>query len=216
MGKQYAVFGLGTFGRSVALALERLGCEVLAVDKSLEKVQDISEYVSYAMSADIEDSEVMDTIGARNMDGAIIALSENLEASIMATIMAKEAGIPHVVAKAHTELQGRVLEKVGADLIVYPEIEMGDKIARGLVATNFAEWIELSPEFSLVECKIPKKWVGKTLIELNLRERRGINVVGVIQDGNVNISYNPSLPLPGDAIVILIGSNDVLEKLKGR
>lgn len=214
MKKQYAVFGLGNFGTSVALALESLGCEVLAVDKSMEKVQEISEQVSYAMKADIEDVEVMESIGARNLDGVVIALSENLEASVMATIVAKEIGIPYVIAKAQTELQGKVLKKVGADRIVYPEKEMGMKVARGLVATNFAEWIDLSPEFSLVEYKMPKSWVGKTLLELKIREKRGINVVGFIRDGKVSIAMDPTEPFPEDSIVILIGSNEVLKELK--
>lgn len=214
MGRQYAVFGLGNFGKSVALSLERLGCEVLVVDKSMEKIQKISDEVSYAMRADIEEAEVMETIGARNLDGAVVALSENLEASIVATIMAKETGIPYVIAKAQTELQGRILKKVGADVIVYPEKEMGIRIARGIVATNFAEWIDLSPEYSLVEWKIPAKWAGKTLLELRIRERKGINVVGIIQDGNVNLSFEPTEPLPEDGIIILIGSNKVLQKLK--
>ena len=214
MGRQYAVFGLGNFGKSVALSLERLGCEVLVVDKSMEKIQEISDEVSYAMRADIEEAEVMETIGARNLDGAIVALSENLEASIVATIMAKEMGIPYVIAKAQTELQGRILKKVGADVIVYPEKEMGIRIARGIVATNFAEWIDLSPEYSLVEWKIPGKWAGKTLLELRITERKGINVVVIIQDGNVNLSFEPTEPLPEDGIIILIGSNKVLQKLK--
>lgn len=214
MGKQYGVFGLGNFGTSVALALENLGCEVLAVDKSMEKIQEISDQVSYAMKADLEDPDVMSAIGARNLDGVVIALSENLEASIMATIMAKEIGIPYVIAKAQTELQGKVLKKVGADRIVYPEKEMGLKIARGIVATNFAEWIDLSPEFSLAECKIPKSWVGKTLIELKIRERCGINVVGIIRNGKVDISIDPGEPFPAEGVVILIGSNEALKALK--
>lgn len=214
MVKQYAVFGLGSFGRSVALALESLGCEVLAVDKSMEKVQEISDEVSYAMKADIEDIEVMETIGARNLDGVVIALSESLESSVMATIVAKEIGIPYVIAKAQTELQGKVLKKVGADAIVYPEKEMGLKIARGIVATNFAEWIELSPEFSLVEYKIPENWVGKNLLELKIREKLGVNVVGFICDGKTSIAVDPSEPFPENSIVILIGSDKALQELK--
>lgn len=214
MVKQYAVFGLGNFGTSVALALESLGCEVLAVDHSLEKVQEISDQVSYAMKADIEDPEVMKTIGARNLDGAVVALSENLEAGIMATILAKEIGIPRVIAKAQTELQGKVLKKVGADMIVYPEKEMGLRIARGIVATNFAEWIDVSPDFSLVEYKIPQKWVGKSLLELKIREKWGVNVVGFIRDGKVNIAVDPAEPFPKDVIVILIGPNRVLQELE--
>lgn len=214
MAKQYAVFGLGNFGTSVALALESLGCEVLVVDKSMEKIQDISDQVSYAMKADLEDTEVMEAIGARNLDGAVVALSENLEASIMATIMAKEIGIPHVIAKAQTEIQGKVLKKVGADVIVYPEKEMGIRIARAIVATNFAEWIELSPNYSMVECKIPKKWVGRTLLDLKIREKKGINVVGIIENGEVNIVVDPTKPLPEEGIVILIGSNKTLQELE--
>lgn len=214
MAKQYAVFGLGKFGTSVALTLESMGCEVLVVDKSLEKVQEIADQVSYAMTADIEEAEVMRAIGARNLDGVVIALSENFEGSVMATIMAKEIGIPQVIAKAQTELQGKVLKKVGADSVIYPEKEMGIRIARGIVATNFAEWIDLSPEYSLVECRIPKAWVGKTLLELKMREKRGINVVGFIHDGNVSLTVDPSTPFPDNSIVILIGANDVLQALK--
>lgn len=214
MTKQYAVFGLGTFGTSVALSLERLGCEVLAVDKSMEKIQEISDQVSFAMKADIEDPDVMNAIGARNLDGVIVALSENLEASIMVTILAKEAGIPNVIVKAQSEFQGKVLKKVGADMIVYPEKEMGVRIARGIVATNFAEWIDLSPEYSLVEFRIPRKWVGKTLLELKIREKGGINVVGIIQKGNVQVSVDPTEPLPEDGIAILIGSNKALKELE--
>lgn len=214
MGKQYAVFGLGNFGKSVALSLESLGCEVLAVDKSMEKVQEISEHVSYAMRADIEDVEAMRSIGARNLDGVVIALADSLEASVMATIVAKEIGIPYVIVKAQTELHGKVLKKVGADRVVYPEKEMGLKIARGIVETNFAEWIDLSPEFSLIEYKMPASWAGKTLLELKIRERLGINVVGFICDGEVSIAVDPSQPFPENSIVILIGPNKALEELK--
>lgn len=212
--KQYAVFGLGAFGKSVALTLESLGCEVMVVDKSMEKIQEISDHVSYAMRADLEDGEVMQSMGVRNLDGVVIAISENLEASIMATIRAKEIGIPRVIVKAHTDLQGKVLQKVGADMVVYPEEEMGHKIAREILQTSFAEWIDLSPKYSLVERRMPKAWIGKTLLELKLRERLGINVVGIMyDDGDVDISFDPSKPLPEEAVIILTASNVVLEKL---
>lgn len=214
MKKQYAVFGLGSFGRSVALTLENLGCDVVVVDNSMEKIQDIADKVSYAMRANIEEPEVMDSLGARNLDGAIVAISENMEASIMATILAKEIGIPYVLAKAQSDLHATILKKVGADAIVHPEREMGGRIAKSLVSTNFADWIELSPEYSLVETEIPELWVGKSLAELNIREKYEVNVVGVIKEDQVEININPTVPLPEKGIIILIGSNKALQKFK--
>lgn len=136
MGKQFAVFGLGSFGKSVALTLQSFGCDVIAVDNCYEKIQDIADSVSYAMCGDVTEPEFMKTIGARNLDGAVIAISENLEAAIMATMLSKEMGIPYVLAKAMDELQGKILEKIGAESIVYPEIDMGERVAKKLMSTE--------------------------------------------------------------------------------
>lgn len=214
MKKQYAVFGLGNFGRSVALTLESLGCDVVVVDKSAEKIQEIADFVSYAMRADVSDADVLKSLGARNLDGAVVAVSENMEASIMATIISKELGIPYVMAKAKNDLHATILEKIGADNIVYPERDMGSRVAKNLVSTAFAEWIELSPNYSLVERVIPTEWEGKSLVELKLRERYHINVVGLIIDGSVNVEINPNEPIPPKTIMILIGSNNRLEKME--
>lgn len=212
MAKQYAVFGLGDFGYSVALTLERLGCEVIVVDKSEEKIQDIADSVSYAMRADLREPEVMKAIGARNLDGAVVALSDAFEAAVMVTILSKEAGVPYVVAKAGDELHGKILEKVGADAVVYPEREAGARIAKNLVTRSFADWIELSPDYSMIEHKVPQEWAGKSLAELKLREKYQINMVGIIRDEKVDIAMDPNEPLPADAILILIGSNEAFHK----
>ena len=212
MKKQYAVFGLGSFGRSVALTLESLGCDVIVVDKSYEKVQEISDSVSYAMRADVSDPEALESLGGKNLDGAVVAVSERLEASIMATIAAKEIGIPYVLAKARDELQGMILEKIGADAIVYPERDMGSRVAKSLVSTAFTDWIELSAEYSMAETVIPEKWVGKTLADLKVRERYGLNVVGIMQGEEVNVTFDPHEVLPPDCIIIVIGANSVLSK----
>lgn len=214
MKKQYAVFGLGKFGESVALELESLGCEVVAVDKSMEKVQDIADAVSYAMCADIEDPEVMKSLGARNLDGAVIAVSESLETSIMATILSKEMGIPYVLAKAQNDLHATILRKVGADAIIHPEKEMGHRIAKNLMSGNFADWIELSPDYSLLEMEIPTSWVGKRLIDLQVREKFGINVVGIVENGVMDVTIDPENILKEKSIVILIGSNKLLQNFK--
>lgn len=214
MGKQFAVFGLGSFGKSVALTLQSFGCDVIAVDNCYEKIQDIADSVSYAMCGDVTEPEFMKTIGARNLDGAVISISENLEAAIMATMLSKEMGIPYVLAKAMDELQGKILEKIGAESIVYPEIDMGERVAKKLMSTEFVDWIELSPDYSLTEKLIPKQWEGKSLAELRVREKFGINVIGILKEDKMDMALDPSKPLQADDMLFIIGKNSDLEKFK--
>lgn len=214
MGKQFAVFGLGSFGKSVALTLQSFGCDVIAVDNCYEKIQDIADSVSYAMCGDVTEPEFMKTIGARNLDGAVIAISENLEAAIMATMISKEMGISYVLVKAMDELQGKILEKIGADSIVYPEIDMGERVAKKLMSTEFVDWIELSPDYSLTEKLIPKQWEGKSLAELRVREKFGINVIGILKEDKMDMALDPSKPLQADDMLFIIGKNSDLEKFK--
>ena len=214
MGKQFAVFGLGSFGKSVALTLQSFGCDVIAVDNCYEKIQDIADSVSYAMCGDVTEPEFMKTIGARNLDGAVIAVSENLEAAIMATMISKEMGISYVLVKAMDELQGKILEKIGADSIVYPEIDMGERVAKKLMSTEFVDWIELSPDYSLTEKLIPKQWEGKSLAELRVREKFGINVIGILKEDKMDMALDPSKPLQADDMLFIIGKNSDLEKFK--
>ena len=216
MEKQYAVLGLGSFGESVALTLENMGCDVLVMDDSYEKIQDISDKVSYAMKADVADPDALQALGGINLDGVVVAVSENLEAGIMATMLCKEMGIPLVVAKAKNKLQGAILKRVGADRIVYPEIEMGSRVAKSLVSREFMDWIELSNDYSMVEIAVPDKWVGRTLVDINVRERLGINVVGIIINGKIDVTLDPQKPLPEGGILIVIGANDVLEKFDSK
>ena len=216
MGKQFAVFGLGSFGKSVALTLQSFGCDVIAVDNCYEKIQDIADSVSYAMCGDVTEPEFMKTIGARNLDGAVIAVSENLEAAIMATMISKEMGISYVLVKAMDELQGKILEKVGADSIVYPEIDMGERVAKKLISTEFIDWIELSPDYSLTEKLLPKQWEGKSLAELRVREKYGINVIGILKEDKMDMALDPSKTLQPDDMLFIIGKNSDLEKFKLR
>lgn len=213
MEKQYAVLGMGSFGESVALTLENMGCDVLVMDDSYEKIQDISDKVSYAMKADVSDPDALQALGGKNLDGVVVAVSENLEAGIMATMLCKEMGIPLVVAKAKNKLQGAILKRVGADRIVYPEIEMGSRVAKSLVSREFMDWIELSNDYSMVEIAVPKPWINHSMAELGIRTKYGVTVVGIMQDGNVNVEFNPQMPLPENALLILVGANKVLEKI---
>ena len=214
MRKQYAVLGLGGFGSSVALTLQNLGCDVIAVDQSMEKVQAIANKVSYVMKGNVEEPEFMQMLGARNLDGIIIAISTNKEASIMATLLAKEVGVPYIIAKAHDERHEKILLKIGADAIVHPEREMGSRVAKNLVSTDFADWIALSPDYSMVEIETPDKWVGKTLRELEIRRKYNLSVVGCFEGDKVVLNPDPDAPIENGIILIVMGSNKSLQLLK--
>lgn len=212
--KQYAVLGLGNFGTSVALTLQNLGCDVIAADHNMDRVQKIADMVSYAVKGDIDEAEFIRTLGVRNMDGVIIAVSENRESSIMATLLVKEEGAPYILAKANDKRHAAILMKIGADAIVYPEREMGARVAKNLVSTEFADWITLSPDYSMIETEIPKKWVGKTLRQLEVRKQHEVSVVGYIDEGDVELNPDPDEILKDDIILILVGSNLALQKLQ--
>lgn len=212
MRKQYAVFGLGSFGKSVAVALQELGCEVVVVDNHMERIEDISPYVSYAVQADIEDPEVIRSLGARNLDGVVVAVADDMEASIMATLVSKEIGVPYVLAKAKNELHAKVLKKIGADSIIFPEKEIGQSVARNLVSGEFVDWISLSPDYSITEIQVPEKWIGKSLSEIDVRRTKDVNVVGVRIGEKIQVTIDPEEPLQKEMMLIMIGSNEALEK----
>lgn len=214
MKKQYAVFGLGSFGSSVAVTLQNLGCEVVVVDNRMERIQEIADDVSYAIQADMQDQEVIRSLGARNLDGVIIAVSEDMEASVMATIISKELGVPYVLAKARNEMHAKILRKLGADAVVFPERETGERIAKNLVSTNFADWIALSPEYSITEVAVPESWSGKSLQELDVRRSHDVSVVGVETGDKVEVNPDPNRPLGQDMVLILVGANEALENFQ--
>ena len=200
MRKQYAVFGLGSFGESVAVTLQELGCEVVVVDNHMERIENISPYVSYAVQADIEDPEVIRSLGARNLDGVVVAVADDMEASIMATLVSKEIGVPYVLAKAKNDLHAKVLK------------EIGQSVARNLVSGEFVDWISLSPDYSITEIAVPEKWIGKSLSEIDVRRTKDVNVVGVRIGEKIQVTIDPEEPLQKEMMLIMIGSNEALEK----
>lgn len=213
MKKQFAVFGLGSFGESVAVTLQQLGCEVVAVDNHMEHVQEISEQVSYAIKADAGDPEVIKSLGTRNLDGVVVAVADDMEASAMATLVSKEIGVPYVIAKAKNELHATILKKIGADAVIFPEMEMGVRVAKTLMSSNFADWIALSPDYSIIEIATPKEWVGKSLQQLDVRRSHDVNVVGIKIGEEVEVNPDPERTLQEDMTLIIIGSNYALEKI---
>ena len=213
MKKQYAVFGLGSFGESVAIALQGLRCEVIVVDDDMERIEDIANSVSYAMKADFGDPDVVRSLGTKNLDGVVVAVADNMEASIMATLVCKEIGVPYVISKAKNDLHATVLKKIGADAIIFPEKEMGVRLAKNLMSANFADWIALSPDYSLVETVIPRGWIGKSLQDLDVRRKYGINVVGIKVGEDVEVNPNPEKALEDGMVMILVGANKDLENI---
>ena len=211
MKKQYVVFGIDRFGASVARTLEENGCQVIAVDSDPEKIQMIADEVSYAMTADVEDQEAIASLGLKNVDGAVITMVDHMEASIVAAMMCQEMGITYIVARAQNEIHGRILEKIGVTKVVYPEQEMGNRIGRYIAAQDFMDWIALSPEFSLVELATPQEWAGKSLVELDLRNKYGFNVIGMKKGGQMVLQFKPANPLEPDTVLYIIGKNTDLE-----
>ena len=215
MKKQIAVFGLGSFGESVAITLQKFGCEVVAVDNHMERVQEIADSVSYAMKADFGDPDVIRSLGTRNLDGVVVAVAENMEASVMATLVSKELGVPYVLAKAKNDLHATILKKIGADAVIFPEQEMGERVAKSLISSNFAEWISLSSEYSIMEISVPEHWVGKSLKELEVRRMHEVTVVGIKTGESVEVTPDPDKKLEEGMILILVGANVALEKISG-
>lgn len=211
--KSYAVIGLGQFGMSVAETLAESDCDVLAIDAREENIQEIADKVTYAVRADVREPEVLRTLGVQNVDVAVIAVAENMEASIMATMQAKELGVPYVLSKAMNALHGKILEKIGADRVIYPEQSMGLRVARNLMSGGFLDVFELSTEFSMAEFPVPTEWIGKSLQELQLRESHDINIIAIKVGDDVEINLDPVKPLEADWHLMAIGKNKVLERL---
>ncbi len=212
--KTYAVFGLGRYGRSVAEKLVSSGAEVLAVDIDQTNVNNAIETIPVCKCADITEPEVFKRLGISNMDVVVVAMASNLEASVMAVTLCKEAGVPMVIAKCGSEMHQKILSRVGADRVVFPEKESGTHLASNLLTSGFVEMMELSEEVSMVEINVIDSWVGKSLIELSLRKKYSINVVAIRNGKEINTSIDPMLPLKKGETLIVIANTSKLQKLK--
>lgn len=209
----YAVFGLGRYGLSVAKELISSGAEVLAVDKNRNLVNDAAEHIPLCKCADITDPEVIKQLGISNIDVVVIAMAGNLEATVMAITLCKEAGVKNVIVKCADEMHGKIFSRVGADKVVFPEKESGIRLAKNLLSSGFIDVIELSNEVSMVELDVRKEWIGKTLLELNLRKKYGLNVVAIKQNGSVKIDIDPEKPFEEGMELIVIANTEKLNKL---
>ncbi|MDD5504779.1 MAG: TrkA family potassium uptake protein [Candidatus Omnitrophica bacterium] len=217
--RQFAVIGLDRFGASVAKTLSEKGYQVLAIDIEDDKVQDFSEIVTQAVCADATDEKALKAIGVNSVDVAVVSVGGNIEASVLITLVLKEIGIKEVVAKAVTEEQGKVLERIGANRIVFPERDMGIRIANSLISPKVSEHIDLSSACSIIEIKAPKEFIGKSLKQLSVRARYGLNIAAiksVDESGVETVNSMPEADYKIKAVdkLMVIGSNENIERLK--
>ncbi len=214
MKKQFVVLGAGRFGSSVAMKLMDLGQEVMVVDNNEDTIQALADKVTYAVQADVTDENAIPALGIRNFDTAVVTIGSNIQASILATLMVKELGIKQIVAKAQTEMHAKVLYKIGADRVVFPEREMGIRVAKNLTSSNVMDFIELAPEYSIVEIAPLFEWIGKSIIELDLRGKYGLNVMAIRKGADINISVMPKDVIESGDVLVVIGHNEDLKKVE--
>jgi len=225
--KQYAVIGLGRFGSSVARTLNNMGKTVLAIDSDQERVNEMLNDVTHCAQADSTDIDSLKALGLRNFNVAIVAIGDDLESSILTTVLLKELGVPFVIAKASDEMKGKILEKVGADRVIYPERDMGVRLAHNILSSNIMDYLDFAPGYTIMEVEVTGPLAGKTLSELELRSKYGINVVAIKKNtpaaakvvkknapaDNVIISPGPEALFEEGDILIAIGKEEALRGL---
>lgn len=212
--KTYAVFGLGRYGMAVAQELVENGMEVLAVDSNQKIVNDAAAILPVCKCADVTDVEVIEHLGIGQIDTVIICMATSLEASVMAVTLCKEVGVKNVIAKCGNQMHQKILLKVGADQVVFPEHESGIRLAKNILSSGFIDMISLSKNVSIVEIDVKDEWVGKNLVELNLRKKHGFNVVAIKKNGQVNVNIHPEQIIDTDTTLIVIANVSRLEKYK--
>ena len=212
--QSYAVFGLGRYGMAVARELVEGGAEVLAVDRDEEIVNAASAYIPICKCADVTDAEALRQLDIANIDVVILSMASNLESSVMAVMLCKELGVKTVIAKGASEMNCRILRRVGADKVVFPENESGVRLAKSLLSAGFTDIIELSRDVSMLELEIRPEWIGKTLTELSLRRKYSINVVAVVKNSQISVNIDPDKPLEAGMKLIVIANVEKIKRLQ--
>ena len=212
--KSYAVFGLGRYGLAVARELVAGGAEVPAIDQSESIVNSLTAEIPLCKCADVTDGDVLRQLDIGSFDTVIIAMAGSLEATVLSTMLCKELGVKTVIVKCYNEMHQKILSRVGADQVVFPESESGARLAKNLLSAGFVDLLELTRDVSMVEIRVQPEWVGKNLKELNLRRKLGINVVAIRLNGEVMINLDPEKPLSKEARLLVIGNPARMGKLK--
>lgn len=213
MKKSYAVFGLGRYGIAVARELVFHGVEVIAVDSDEKIVNAAAVELPICKCADITDPEAIRQLGISNVDVVIVAMANNLEASVMAVTLCKEIGVKTVIAKCANEMHQKILKRVGADKVVFPENESGIRLAKNLLSSGFVDMVSLAKSVSMIELDMKPEWVGKNLIDLNLRKKYSMNVVAIRKGESVSVDIDPHAALEADEQLIVIANVERISKL---
>lgn len=211
--KQFLVLGLGRFGTSLAKTLCELGQEVLAVDADEELVNDIAPYVTQALQLDATDETLLKELGVGNFDAAIVSIGQNTRDSILVTVLLKELGVPYLVAKANDELHAKVLRKIGADRVIFPERDMGARLARSIITPNVLELMNLSDDYQIMEIRVPEKWIGDTIIGVNVRRKYGVNILAIHRKDRFLVSPAADMQFATEDTLLVMGKKDDIERL---
>jgi len=211
--KQVAIIGLGRFGMSLLKELNRMGCDVLAIDSDDNKVNEAADIATHSVQADSMDEQVLKSMGIRNIDIVIVAIGQNVQASILTTITLKELGVKKIVAKAQNLLHGKVLEKVGADLVIYPERDMAVKLAKTLLSHNILDHINLSPQYSIMELIAPKIFVGKSLAEIDVRKKMRVTILAIKREEEIIVALRAGQVINAGDTLVALGKNEDLQRL---
>lgn len=214
--KSFVVIGLGLFGLETAAELYELGCDVLAIDIKEERVNEHANKVSRAVIADAKKREVLKQLGVDKYDCAIVATTSDLATSVLVTMNLKALGLKEIICKAQNETDMEVLETLGATQVIIPEKIAADRLCRKLCKPNVFEYIEVSDKYSIIELLVPKQWIGKSVIDINIRAKYGVNVIAIKREEDVemDVSFAPNSPLRAEEILVLLGDNDSLNKVQ--
>lgn len=212
---QFFVAGLGRFGESVAVTLDRMGYDVMAMDKDEDVVQDLSDQLGYVVCADASDEKNLNAIGAGNADVAVVAIGD-LSVSLLTTLLLKDMGVKRIVVKALDELHGKMLQKIGADKIVYSEKEMGIRVAHNLTSPGIVDYIEMNNNITVVTIHIPEEWIGKTLIDLDVRRKYHITVVAIRRQTENFINPRPDMVMQAGDMLVILGDTSSIKEITSR
>lgn len=212
--KQFAVIGIGRFGSSVARTLYNLNNEVLAIDTSEQRIQEVIGMTTHAVAADSTDEEALKALGIRNFDVVVVAIGQDIQSSILTTLILKDLGVPRIIVKAQNELHGKVLKKIGADKVIFPERDMGMRVAHHLISPNILDYIELSDDYSILEMKANRQMIGKNLRELHIRAKFGCNVMAIKAGDKMNISPHAEDTIRDGDVLVIVGKNEDLQSME--
>lgn len=212
--KSFIIIGLGRFGSEAARVLTQQGCEVLAIDSNSELVQQLGDDVTHAVVGDARDKEVLRALDAKSFDCGIVAIGDSLADSVLATMNLKELGVPYIVCKAHDETHRQVLMKLGADRVVIPEKENAIRLAKSLGSVNVLDYIELSEDYGIIEIPSPAHWQEKSLVELNVRAKLGLNIIAIKRAGEITVSPGADFRIAKDDVIVVLGGSAALKAVQ--